>query len=45
MFSNRSQFTVIGLRLKKEKVEKNYGVLFWRFRSLEKILQVISTSL
>ena len=25
---NRSQFTVIGSRLKKQKVEKNYGVLF-----------------
>ena len=25
---NRSQFTVIGSRLKKQKKEKNYGVLF-----------------
>ncbi len=25
---NRSQFTVIGSRLKKQNVEKNYGVLF-----------------
>jgi len=25
---NRSRFTVIGSRLKKQKVEENYGVLF-----------------
>jgi len=27
MYSNRSQFTVIGSRLKKQKVEKNYVVI------------------
>jgi len=25
---NRSQYTVIGSRLKKQKIEKNYGILF-----------------